>query len=844
MKKILLTILSVYITTNIYAQDNEKIGVLAIPTFFDKYIPKKTLDKVYKEKEGYSLTELIKDTKDNRPWVVFSDRSDNSYYDDYIDRVSEGELKLGKALYVYDVKGFYLQVGEIPIEVRGEYVHNIKGWMPADRLILSPKALIDDSLGGGLSKGMVLTTINSFDRTKKNAVEILKKKHYYKTPDCDESKRSKLKAKKFTFLFIIKETNDSYLLSDIDDLSTDIENSTYNIKGWLPKQKFTRWNHRVCLEPGSLETLSKKVYNAYKDEELYVIDEEQNFETYLGQGSLINNKWAIKKIRLTEQRPFAREMRMPILPDWPGKTKENFKVACIAQMVAYEEEEDNTTIIVSKEKKLAELETRLAEVLDKANKINILFVLDGTKSMKDYGPAVARSIVKFIKLRNEKYSNDKYQFALAIYRHYDDDGGNPEDFEYISFKNEDGISQIIEKLESGIKYESKNGPHYESHYYGMTQAIKRSNFNPKETNIMVLVGDAGNENHDKNNLTADKVSKLLIKNNINLISFQTNYQNDPAFFNFNDDVMDYLGLIGEEYAKTSKGFYTGIDWSENKSSKTIQLEYIHKKGKNVSGEKAMKPFGLFAYANLGEKMDLKIFENNLISTLDDYANSLSVVEKYLTLAINGETNDIARLKGQYIPGQDSVTSEFPDDFDEYLSRQGFSPVEIEALKHEGEISAHGYLSVNIRGIEESAFVPVIFISKNYKDELSAMLNKTIAAEGERIGVMKRTMYESIVSIMKSVMGEELSESVIEQYTFNQVWKKVLGVEFTGNTVLRSTKIHDILSMKQEDFKPFYLGFAQDVKDFQKWDSNNNKSRWEKANQVYYWIPLDQVPGCN
>ena len=89
-------------------------------------------------------------------------------------------------------------------------------------------------------------------------------------------------------------------------------------------------------------------------------------------------------------------------------------------------------------------------------------------------------IAAFIKARNQDYSNDKYQFALAIYRHYDDDGKNPEDFEYISFKNEDGVSQIIEKLETGIKYESKNGPHYESHYYGMTQAIKSSYFIPEE----------------------------------------------------------------------------------------------------------------------------------------------------------------------------------------------------------------------------------------------------------------------------------------------------------------------------------------------------------------------------
>ena len=841
MKQLLFTILLSYFSINIFSQNTAKeMGVLAIPAYFDTYMSEGAINKVFNE--DISLNELIKNTNSPLPWIVYSDRSSNKYLDE-IDGFKDGELSIGEPLVVYSVKGSWLEVGLIPLRENKKFTHLKKGWIRADQLILSPYAVIGKE--GGPRKGMVLTSVNSFDRTD-DVMKILENKFYYRTPDLSE--KSNNKAKKFQFLFILKETNDAFLLSKTDNLGKSISNSKSNIRGWLPKGKVTKWNHRVCLEP----SISDRAVNAYSGKTIYVIDSESHYKTYLEQGSLPNKDWAIREIELKNRRPFAYQMRMPILPDWDGQDENNKKVAAIAQMLinddsdndvlTEEQKREQGKIKVDKEDKLALLKTQLAETKAKRNKINILFVLDGTKSMGDYGPAIARSIKEFIKVRDSKFSDDSYRFALAVYRHYKDDGGVPPLFDFTPFTG--NVRQIQDKLEN-LVFDSKNKEvNEESHYYGMIKAIEKASFNPKETNIMVLVGDAGNEKIDALGFQADEVKSLLYKNNISFISYQVNYLDKKAYKTFNSDVYSYMKFIGMKHSSTSS-FYTGSTFERTSSENTFKLKF---NTTDQSDQKEMYPiFGKLKYASIGSSMRVSVFENNLISSLDEYVNSLSVLEKYLTQLIE---DGMKELDGKYSPdvtvGEDEDEDEvvFTKGFEDYLRRLGYSEEAIEMLKRQGEISAQGFLSLKLRGVEEPAFVPVIFISKEYKDVLSDKLDNIASAKGLRGSKAREVMYTAIVSVMKSIMGSEVSTESIDKLTFNQVWMQVLGVPFNGNTMLKNMKIYQIKTeMDEEEFKDFYADFAEDVEDFKKWDVTDKYSMWKKAGQTYYWIPLSEVPGC-
>ena len=53
---------------------------------------------------------------------------------------------------------------------------------------------------------------------------------------------------------------------------------------------------------------------------------------------------------------------------------------------------------------------------------------------------------------------------------------------------------------------------------GLTRSINDANFKEKETNIVVLIGDAGNDNDEyRSEYTLEKIVDLVHKKNINLI---------------------------------------------------------------------------------------------------------------------------------------------------------------------------------------------------------------------------------------------------------------------------------------------------------------------------------------
>jgi len=86
--------------------------------------------------------------------------------------------------------------------------------------------------------------------------------------------------------------------------------------------------------------------------------------------------------------------------------------------------------------------------------------------------------------------------------------------------------------------------------------------------------------------------------------------------------------------------------------------------------------------------------------------------------------------------------------------------------------------------------------------------------------------------------------MIEKKTFNEIWLQILGVEFAGSSFLKGMEIYKIKTELEDDqFMDFYLNFADQVIEFIQAEYDDDFSRWEKAGQTYYWIPLTDVPGC-
>jgi hypothetical protein len=298
---------------------------------------------------------------------------------------------------------------------------------------------------------------------------------------------------------------------------------------------------------------------------------------------------------------------------------------------------------------------------------------------------------------------------------------------------------------------------------------------------------------------------------------------------------------GEKHVKDSE-FYKKCDW-EDLGDNTIKLTFQSKNVKDAYEEDLIPMFGKFKYANRGDKIDVNLFERNLQTSLNEYLDMLEDLEGKLISVIDLDAPD--RQSEDGLNEEDAEPLDvFTEAFVEFLRKQGFSDMDIEILKRQGEISAHGFLSLRTGGIDVDAFFPVIFISKDFKDVLNKRL-EALAGRPDATGAEARAyLYNSMIDIVKAIMGEETSKQMIEKKTFNEIWLQILGVEFAGNSFLKGMEIYKIKTeLDDDEFMNFYVDFAEQVDEFIQAEYDDDFSRWEKAGQTYYWIPLSDVPGC-
>ena len=307
-------------------------------------------------------------------WYVFSDRSNNTCYK-RPNGYARGTLGFMERVLVKEVRGNWLHV--YSPESGSQYQE--RGWIKAEFVLLSIYSLLNEK--STPRKAMILISLSNMDHTVLENDDILANKFYNK-PSAVPGNFNNKTAKKFVIYFILKEESGAVLLSKTDKLKSSQAELQVDVPGWIPKVNVTFWDHRVCLEPASLESSASAVQD-YAGKPLPVFDTREELNAFI-QSQVYSPRDVIKKYQVDTSRPDAYVMRMPILKHHDERLKE---VACIAQIA----DSNQKTFTYDVERKIQELKTKL-------NNVNILFVVDGTESMRKYYPSVAKSIERIIKV--------------------------------------------------------------------------------------------------------------------------------------------------------------------------------------------------------------------------------------------------------------------------------------------------------------------------------------------------------------------------------------------------------------------------------------------------------------
>ena len=797
----------------------KKNKLLPIPIKFDTYVKESFLYNIYNDNEYVSN---YKKSRSDVAWEVWSDRDGNkSYYNQDTGEEPKATLSLMQKFYVKEVINNWIHIVDIDFSKRKAKEIDY-GWIQAKKLVLSRFTQLNDK--GAPKKGMILTSLSSSSLDLDNAeiLRLISENKYYTNPDLSTKYLSNNVANKFNFLFILKKVGNAYLLSRSDEIMSSKNEIKYDVRGWVPKSKVTEWDHRVCLEPWYGREASAK----YRNKTLYVFEREDYLENYISSGfALKTDKWALKKTKLKQKRQLATQMRMPIL-DWDGNNNQRKKVAAIAQMQSNLRSLSEADC--DKACQVAKIQWQIDSLRKLEDNVDVLIVFDGTSSMKSFAKPMQESIKRIIRQRKVE-GKQKFRWGLAVYRDYlDEDEGR--DFEIYPFSSNE---QVIYNALNNIEFKSLNRQkHNEAHYNGMIRSIKEINFTKGRSNMLILVGDAGNHLVDKNGYNRQMVTDLINQYKINLISFQVNYFNNAAYPKFNSDVRGYIKNAAKN--RISLANY-----------KKINPKPIFKKLKNDQNSESVSftdlpenlwpMFGAFKWAERGNRLNPRIFEDNFNNLFIKYMDRLDVQRGKLKEIKNGIRNGSPIKK---------VNIESFEDIDNFLREKGFTENQIELLRTQGQLSVNGYIHMNI-GELPSAYRPVMFISRSFKERVIDDRLQQIASFNGNISKTRDHLYNTFIALIRGMVGEGEKEKTIKQYTLNQVWDILLGIKFDSNSPLRDVKIKDLKSSRIDDEKieNFIAEFKNDVDKFLTKPYDDRYTLFEAAEQEYLWIPLADVPGC-
>lgn len=777
MKIIPFLLLFLFANNFVLSQD-----FLSVPDLFSQQQDSSIMANIYSG--NANLQSISEQSTSQKYWLVYSDRADN------ITKKTNGQP--GEKLnYLQPL--FVLKVNQNKLLVADYESEDELGWIDVSKVLLSAFSITTNhTLKSGeqgkasIPKKAVILT-GELKRNDKGEFSI--DKYYYNSP-YEQKKFQKGKPKVFQPLFVFKELNGFVLLGVSDFLDGPASQHQSKVLGWIPLHNIEMWNTRLALEPTNTQQ-AKKEYEGLTIGGFTTLNE---LKTCLYDNICTESK-IVADIKIGPIRN--SQMRKPIIEHIDQNIK---KVISIAR-----EQHDKNDLY----------RAMVEETNELMKKTNIIFVVDATASMTPYFKSVANSLQKVID-RNQKLLDSELKFSLIVYRDYAD---GEKAYEVIPLTSD--VQSLKSKINS-IRCMSKDSDLPEAQFNGMYNGIQSLNLNPKESNIVVLIGDCGNHRNENEKYDIDLVSELFYQNNINLISFQVKSSSDISYLTFNDDVKSILLKTAE--TRVSRKNST-LDVFLSKQKNVVEL---HMKSK--SKDDIVNMFGLLKYATFQSSTPKELEElinTSLSSYISTLKNNINLINKWIYTGATGEDPPeglILKLMEQH-----------------NLSREKI----VEMLKTT-ELTTDAYVAIKYSGKNSPSQTPVVLLTESEKKKLVKSL-RVLTEESHTSTEQKRKFQDNLIYVCQSIIGQNTSEELIKNLTLNQIWNIIMGVDF-GKRKLGELKLKEVAEMKQKAFKDFYRSFTDEADHFcneSYYHSDNMKSRrFKVADSYLYWIPLEDLPACN
>lgn len=733
---------------------------------------------------------------EKRYWDVYSDRENNKVYPEPRKNTQPlgKRLKLGEKLRIAKIENGFALVYSEP-KVASKYptisdaaVHEAIGWVPMENLLLWSTCPANEN--DIYNKALITLNMDEIGRQKSDKYGIL-----YGNPDLSSSRRVNTG---MTFYFIMKQhPNGMVLLATECSLDNAVGKQT--LYGWVDTKTYVPWSQRSCIEPNweaeAIAKLNGKTVEVTSSNNLVICDYK-----FGGEGFV--NQYGPDKYRMPET-----VLRYPILNNDSGDDSQ-FKCTVFArlgqtlnqQMAKY-----NETVIKQR------------KALDDMSKLNMIFVIDGTRSMGKYFSAVKDAIKKGCEYLISDSENNKYtpKVGLVIYRDYAD--GEQGLVEYVPMSDVNDV-RLIEYLDNVGKYGAKSSSadrtNEEALYKGLEYALdaEKMGYKKEESNLMMVIGDCGNDEKDNQCLSYDEIKSKLVENRINLMVFQVRRNNDSAWKLFNNQMRKFLlDNVQTQYEQLISGIKTV--WEKDADGFDVKP--------GISDSQFF--IGSIRYAGMGVDMEVSKLTSLMERSIGLFAKAID--NQRATLTDIGHTSDVS-------DDNRKISEAFAISI---LGEEGYK-----SMKDARSFTAATGYTKKTAPEGHDYWKSVIFISE---EELISLMDRLTPVNNKANTGNRKEYVVALKNLVRSMLPDITEEEMAMKGT-GEIMALITGLNVKSAALdgPRLVDIQDPTVVSEAKFRSLVQNFRDKYRNLRGIrEDKNYKYVYKGDGALYYWIPVEQLP---
>ena len=793
MKKAILSILSCCLCLS-YAS-----AVPQLPGNCEASLPQLLLKPTIKDAETRALISSGnwgQNSKASKYWTVYSDRSHNTTYNTASTASGKcDELEFNEQVRIAKISGDFALV--YTENMRGVSYPLIsseaksRGWIPMKNLLLWASCPTDEY--GIYNKALIVLNVDAY---KSNSGDLGKR---YMNPDTKDQPMKVISD--MHFYFIMKQADNGLVLLARECKMEGYTNAV--LYGWVSPSSFVPWSQRTCIEPNWKPSVAENLKGTRVN--VYRPDGQKATDIPMGREN------GITQNPTTKYRFEPQLMRYPLLENKSGKDSQYFVTA----FARPDGSSSVPTVPVGSDNSAAGIvETGMKE----KSIINLIVVIDGTRSMENYYQPTQQIIQKAYEFFGR--DNRTVKAGVVIYRDYTDGQFVTE---HLSMRSptDPAVAQFLKTGGSyGVKSSSSDHTLAEALFKGLEVALdaQKMGYSPKNSNLMFVIGDCGNDLNDTKCLTQEDIIKKCVDNHVQLSAFQVRNENEQSFLLFRKQ----MGAIVREnmkaqYAKLGGSFQAGFKeladgYDFHTNLPQSQNLYI----------------GSTRNASLGKAMDVnKLYDlvKNSYMQFDD------AIQAQIAIINRGESiiNETEESGG-------STTSSV----DLAFLKTVFSEKQLNEIRKNNSLMAfQGYTDKVDSNRQLDYWQPVIYISGDEFQQLMEKLQKVMAAAGTG---NRKPYVEALKELTRSMLPG-ITAAEMESKDVSEIMALVAGLNVTSRALSGHTiaQIQSEEQVSQEEFDKLIADFQAKYNKLKKNRENKYDFSIERNKTTWYWIPVEDLP---